>query len=163
MPRKLFKIDATSDVKFGSDIASDLTMGTYGYIGRGASICPKVSIGNYVMLATNVSIVGTDHLFEQVGCPIVFSGRPTIESTNIGHDVWIGHNATIMAGINIGVGAIIATGSVVTKDVPSCAIVGGVPAKLIKYRFEDNESIQNHVKAMKEYSLAGLPPSKNRK
>lgn len=54
----------------------------------------------------------------------------------IGHDVWIGHGATIMPGITIGNGAVIGSGSVVTKDVPAYSIYAGVPAKLIRYRFE---------------------------
>lgn len=55
----------------------------------------------------------------------------------IGHDVWIGHGAVILAGCkNIGNCVVIAAGAVVTKDVPSYAIVGGVPAYLIKYRFK---------------------------
>ncbi|WP_275950878.1 CatB-related O-acetyltransferase [Cytobacillus citreus] len=58
-------------------------------------------------------------------------------NTVIGNDVWIGYNATIMPGVNIGDGAIIATNAVVTKDVPSFSIVGGNPAKLIRYRFEE--------------------------
>ncbi|MDH1470982.1 Vat family streptogramin A O-acetyltransferase [Shewanella sp. GD03713] len=56
--------------------------------------------------------------------------------TRIGHDVWIGYNATIMPGVNVGHGAIIASQSVVTKDVPPYAIVGGNPATVIKLRFE---------------------------
>lgn len=55
----------------------------------------------------------------------------------IGNDVWIGYEAVIMAGVHIGDGAIIGTRAVVTKDVPSYAIVGGVPAKVIKKRFDD--------------------------
>lgn len=57
--------------------------------------------------------------------------------TVIGNDVWIGYNATIMPGIHIGDGEIIATNAVVTKDVPSYSIVGGNPAKLIRYRFDE--------------------------
>lgn len=57
--------------------------------------------------------------------------------TVIGNDVWIGYNATIMPGIHIGDGAIIATNAVVTKDVLSYSIVGGNPAKLIRYRFDE--------------------------
>ncbi len=52
----------------------------------------------------------------------------------IGRYVWIGANAMIMAGVNIGDGAVIAAGAVVVKDVPSCAVVGGNPAKVLKYR-----------------------------
>ena len=55
----------------------------------------------------------------------------------IGNDVWIGYNAIILSGVTIGDGAIIATGAVVTKDVPAYTIVGGIPAKKIKKRFSD--------------------------
>lgn len=65
--------------------------------------------------------------------------------TYIGNDVWIGHSAIIKGGINIGDGAVIAAGSVVTKDVPPYAIVGGSPAKILKYRFE-KEQIQKLLK-----------------
>ena len=57
----------------------------------------------------------------------------------IGHDVWIGTNVTILPSVKIGNGAIIAAGAVVTKDIPDYAIVGGVPAKVLKYRFSDDE------------------------
>ncbi|CAM2892013.1 CatB-related O-acetyltransferase [Acinetobacter celticus] len=56
----------------------------------------------------------------------------------IGSDVWIGHGALVLEGVNIETGAIIGAGSVVTKDIPPYAIVGGVPAKIIKYRFDEN-------------------------
>ena len=56
----------------------------------------------------------------------------------IGNDVWIGYGATILSGVNIGHGAIIAANACVVKDVPPYAIVGGVPAKLIRYRFDVN-------------------------
>lgn len=59
----------------------------------------------------------------------------------IGHDCWIGYGAKIIAGINIGNGAIILAGAVVTKDVPAYAIVGGVPAQIIKYRY-DRDTIE---------------------
>lgn len=55
--------------------------------------------------------------------------------TTIGNDVWIGRNVIIKAGVNIGNGVVVGAGSVVTKDIPSYAIVAGVPAKIIKYRF----------------------------
>lgn len=57
----------------------------------------------------------------------------------VGNDVWIGDSVKIMAGVTIGDGAVLATGSVVTKDVPPYAIVGGVPAKVIKYRFSEED------------------------
>lgn len=57
-------------------------------------------------------------------------------NTVVGNDVWIGARALIMSGVNIGNGAVVAAGSVVTKDVPPYAIVGGNPAKIIRYRFD---------------------------
>lgn len=59
--------------------------------------------------------------------------------THIGNDVWIGLNATILDGVTIGDGAIVAAGAVVTKDVPPYAVVAGVPAKIIKYRFTESQ------------------------
>lgn len=61
----------------------------------------------------------------------------------IGNDVWIGTRAIILSGVVIGDGAVIAAGAVVTKDIPPYAIVGGNPAKIIKYRFSDDE-IKKH-------------------
>lgn len=60
------------------------------------------------------------------------------QTVTIGNDVWIGANVSILPGVNIADGAVIAAGAVVTKDVEPYAIVGGVPAKIIKYRFDDN-------------------------
>lgn len=65
----------------------------------------------------------------------------------IGNDVWIGNNVTIIGGVTIGDGAIVAAGAVVTKDVPEYAIVAGVPARIIKYRFTDAEI--NFLKKLK--------------
>ena len=82
--------------------------------------------------------------------------KPDEYSINIGNDVWIGEGAFISRNINIGDGAIIAAHAVVTKDVPPYSIVGGVPAKIIKYRFE--EKIINKLLELKwwDYGLNGL-------
>ncbi len=122
-----------------SNISSDLKAAQYVYIGPGCSIPPKVSIGKYTMLAPNVSILGGDHNFNDPTKPVIFSGRPIMPATLIGEDVWIGANVLIMAGVQIGDGAIVAAGSVVTKDIPPYAIYGGNPAKLIRMRFNEKE------------------------
>lgn len=110
-----------------------------------------IEFGNYVLVASNVSFVGKDdHLFDKVGTPIWNSGRGDSYKTYIGNDVWIGHGAIIMGGVKIGDGAIVAAGTVVTKDVPRCAIVGGNPAKVIKYRFKEQEDIAMHCKQIGE-------------
>ncbi|HEU0072184.1 MAG TPA: CatB-related O-acetyltransferase [Alphaproteobacteria bacterium] len=82
------------------------------------------------------------------------------EPVTIGNDVWIGHNVNVMAGVTVGDGAILGAGSVVTKDVPPYAVVGGVPAKIIRYRFED--SVIERLLAVKWWELelpqlSGLP------
>lgn len=127
----------------------DVTFGHHVQFGGRCIIQCDIEFGNYVLVASNVSFIGKDdHLFNKVGTPIWNSGRGDSFKTHIGNDVWIGHGATIMAGVNIGDGAIIAAGSIVTKDVPACAIVGGNPAKIIKYRFDDEKTMKKHCELM---------------
>ncbi|MDY6927555.1 MAG: CatB-related O-acetyltransferase [Pseudomonadota bacterium] len=146
-----------TDIKFGSRISKDLVMGNFGYIGKGASICPKVVIGNYTIIATEFSLLAGDHNYNRLGIPVVHSGRPLLKQTYIGSDVWIGHRVTVMSGVTIGNGAIIAAGSVVTKDVPDCSIVAGVPAKILKYRFEESD-IATHLYSIDNYAEKKLAP-----
>ena len=123
-------------------ISKDFIAGEYSFVSYGCDICPGVKIGNYTMLAPYVAIVGDDHNTNQPGVPIYFSGRPKLRNTIIEDDVWVGYRSIILTGVVIGRGAIIAAGSVVTKDVEPYAIVAGVPAKFIKYRL--NESKQKY-------------------
>ncbi|MDQ1805379.1 CatB-related O-acetyltransferase [Chryseobacterium sp. PTM-20240506] len=132
-----------------SEISGDLQAGEYSYIGPGCVIYPKVKIGRYTMLAPQVKIVGGDHYYKNPNKPIIFSGREAELETIIGDDAWIGYGAFISRGVKIGNGAIIAAYSVVTKDVEPYTIVGGSPAKFIKYRFTEEE-IDEHKKMLKE-------------
>lgn len=109
----------------------------------------KLIIGKFCMLASGVNFImnGANHLTEALSAyPFaIFGGAwqnamkgkkyPVKGNTVIGNDVWLGHNATIMAGVHIGDGAIIATNSTVVKDVAPYSIVGGNPAQEIKKRF----------------------------
>lgn len=104
----------------------------------------NLKIGNYCSIAPDVSfVIDGEHNYKLISTyPFkqrYLGGKDVSESKGdivIGDDVWIGYRATILSGVKIGQGAIIAAGAVVTKDVPPYAIVGGVPAKVIKYRFE---------------------------
>lgn len=136
-------VDSTCRIVFPSRISKDFELGPYSLVGRGASICGRVKAGKYVMFAPDVTIAGADHIFDAVGVPMYFAGRPELPETLIGDDVWIGTRACILAGVSIGRGSIVAMGSVVTKDVPPYAIVGGVPAKAIRQRFSDDEAVQH--------------------
>ncbi|MBO4701119.1 MAG: CatB-related O-acetyltransferase [Lachnospiraceae bacterium] len=114
----------------------------------------KVLIGNYVSIAQNVTfLIDADHYINHISTyPFKAKLMPSHEKEAVSKgdiiiedDVWIGYGSTIMSGVHIGQGAIVAAGSVVTKDVPPYAIVGGVPAKVIKYRFGD-DIINNLIK-----------------
>lgn len=150
-------ISSTNDIQKPRDICGDFSMGEYGFIGEGAWICPQVSMGNYVMIAPECAILGGDHRFDIPAVPIIYSGRPEVSPTIIGSDVWIGFRVTIMSGVQVGNGAIIAAGSVVTTDVAPYSIVAGVPAKKIRERFS-NEHIKEHELMIQQKPLAGTIP-----
>lgn len=110
----------------------------------------KLIIGKFVQIAHGVQIITSSANHQMDGFstyPFNVFGEPWSSSyeakwpnkgdTIIGNDVWIGHQALIMPAVTIGDGVIIASRSVVTKDVPAYAIVGGNPAKVIRYRFDD--------------------------
>lgn len=116
----------------------------------------KLIIGKFCMIASDVTFImnGANHLSDAISTfPFAIFGDdwstamegktyPTKGNTIIGNDVWIGYRTTKMPGITIGDGAIIATKSVVTKDVKPYAIVGGNPAKEIRKRFSEEEIIK---------------------
>ena len=116
----------------------------------------KLIIGKFCMIASNVTFImnGANHLTDSItSYPFAIFGHdwsnamegksyPTKGNTIVGNDVWIGYNSTIMPGIRIGDGAIIATNSTITKDVEPYTIVGGNPAKEIRKRFTEKETIK---------------------
>jgi acetyltransferase-like isoleucine patch superfamily enzyme len=128
----------------GAGVSKDLIAEDYVYIGTGCNICAGVHIMKYSMLGPNVVIVGKDHLYDQPAIPIIFSGRPISRVTVIGRDVWIGAGAVIVGGVNIGDGAIIGAGSVVTKDIPPFSIFCGNPARFLKKRFDNSIDEEKH-------------------
>lgn len=146
----------------GNDISPDFRTGAHTYLGRRCWIGPRVTVGRYVMFASEVMVLGGDHRFDLPGVPMMCSGRPEMPVTSIGDDVWIGYRAVIMAGVKIGRGAIVAAQAVVTRDVPPYAIVAGVPAKVIGHRFERAEDIALHDRMLAVPELpVGKPPPKD--
>jgi len=110
----------------------------------------KVTIESFCSISKNVRIitggihpanwVSTFPIRDFVGVDIPYDGMPTSKGeVIIGHDVWIGTGVTILSGITIGTGSIIAACTVVTKDIPPYSIVAGVPAKIIRYRFTEDQ------------------------
>lgn len=92
-----------------------------------------VSIGDNTLIAANVQIFSANHVYESVAKKIQTQGE-TKKGITIGSDIWIGAGSIILDGVTISDGAVVAAGSVVSKDVPAYAVVGGVPAKIIKFR-----------------------------
>jgi acetyltransferase-like isoleucine patch superfamily enzyme len=138
-----------------SIITRDLVAEDHVFIGDGCRICPRVKLGRYSMLASNVTITGSDHRFDIAGTPMIFSGRPPLRETIIDTDVWVGHGAVIMAGVRIGRGAVIAANAVVTKDVAAYEICGGIPAKKIRDRFLLKTEIDKHELMLKGVTING--------
>lgn len=139
----LKNISKTCLVANHCNVAKDLEAGDYSFVGEYCRIYPKVHIGRFTMLANDVQIIGADHNYKNAYLPIIFSGREALNDTFIGEDVWIGARSIVMTGVKIGDGAIIAAGSVVTRDVEPYAVYAGVPAKKIKDRFTPEEIIEH--------------------
>lgn len=136
------------------NLKTRVTIGAFSNVAEGCGEVRNVSIGRYSAVASNVCICPTQHPTDwlsssarQYAAPYLgwnsFLGRdvqcrprPEEDPVQIGNDVWIGSNAVVMGGLKIGDGAVVAAGAVVTKDVPPYAIVGGVPAKVIRCRFD---------------------------
>lgn len=119
------KINPCRNIRLGNDV--DLAWGVLITTGGGVEIGDRTLVGyrtqilsaNHIIPANRGRVFGAGHIYKKV---------------IIGQDVWIGANCVVLAGVNVGEGAVIAAGSVVTKDVEPFTMVGGAPAKLIKER-----------------------------
>ena len=143
-------IHNTAVVYSGSDVVNS-TIGRYSYIGYDSQLI-NCNVGSFCSIAGGLLAGMAEHPTQWVSTSPVFenvknSGPkkrfstfevPPSKITIIGNDVWIGARVIVKQGVTIGDGAVIASGAVVTKDVPPYAIVGGVPANIIRYRFNDN-------------------------
>jgi len=123
-------------------------LGNYTYIGANTQILNCKEIGNFCSISHDVKIGLDNHALDHISTsPIFYSpSRKWVKQathkadapTIIGADVLISANVNIMSGVSIGTGAVIGANSFVNKDVPPYAIVAGIPAKIIKYRFDEN-------------------------
>ncbi len=129
------------------------SVGEYTYTGQGC-VFQNTEIGKFCSVAQGVfSGLGAHPLDLFTTSPLFYRKRNTLRielvekdldfeeyhPIKIGHDVWVGARAVIMDGVTVGHGAVIAANAVVTKDVPPYAVVGGVPARIIKYRFGEDK------------------------
>ena len=124
------------------------------YIGRDSFIESDVIIGDDVIWANRVALVGKyDHNYQQIGTATRLASQIRDKDynwlginnlTEIGDDVWVGYGSTILSGVKIGTGSIIAACSLVTKDVEPYSIYAGAPAKKIRNRFDATEDLEKH-------------------
>ncbi|MFN4318379.1 CatB-related O-acetyltransferase [Acinetobacter parvus] len=125
-------------------------MGDYTCINKNALV-ESGKIGKFCSIAANVTIGAGEHplqylstnvaTYENISFGLLNKPKGFIQKKQapiIGNDVWIARGAVVLRGVNIGHGAVIASNSVVTKDVPPFAIVAGVPSKIIRYRFNED-------------------------
>lgn len=112
----------------------NVSIGDYSGIGVNARIHGTCIIGSYVMMGEDCIIITRNHQHASSNIPMMQQGFEAERPVIIDDDVWIGDRVTILPGVHIGTGSIIAAGAVVTKSVPCYSIVAGVPAKVIKKR-----------------------------
>ncbi|MBQ7922064.1 MAG: CatB-related O-acetyltransferase [Clostridia bacterium] len=127
------------NIEKGASFSAKASLGDYSGIGVNARINGDCTIGDYVMMGTDVVVITRNHCYERTDIPMMHQGFAEERPVVIGNDVWIGDRVIILPGVHIGDGSIIAAGAVVTRDVPPYAIVGGVPAKVIKNRKDREE------------------------
>lgn len=136
---------------------NELRIGNNVYIGKYCTLQADIEMGSNIDIANNVGLIGKyDHDYSMVGVTIkdapwigdrdyAFKGKG--QKIIVEDDVWIGYGSVVFTGVHVGRGAIIAAGSIVTKDVPPYAIVAGNPAKIIGQRFTEEE-IKEHERAL---------------
>ena len=157
---KMLKFSGGTNVIIPHDLVlygRNITIGNNVIIGKQSLfMCTgaPIKIGDNVMTGPRVTMITGDHRIDYVGEYMVnVKGSMKLPENDmpiiLEGDNWIGANSTILKGVTIGEGAVVAAGSVVTKDVPPYSVVGGVPAKVIKYRFDD-ETIKKHEEMLKE-------------
>lgn len=148
--RPLFR-ECGNNVRFdpaGTFSYETIELGSDVFIGRGCIFTSDklIRIGNKVMFGPRVTIMGGDHNTKVVGSFMfdVHEKDPGDDlEVIIEDDVWVGACATILKGVTVGRGAVIAAGAVVTHDVPGYSIVGGVPARVMRMRFSKEEIVEH--------------------
>ena len=144
------EIDKRTRIHRGAKVINS-SIGAYSYLSQHSEVV-YAQIGKFCSIGHNSKIGLARHTIECISTSPIFTEKYNAlgysltdgesvcpyKSVLIGNDVWIGANALVVGGVSIGDGAVVGAGAVVTRDVPPYAVVGGVPAKVIRYRFEES-------------------------
>jgi acetyltransferase-like isoleucine patch superfamily enzyme len=141
-------VHPTSKLESGTSFYHS-TLGKHSFVGHDCDVF-SADIGSFTSIANGVVIGGGRHPMEWVAMsPVFYQGRDSVKAkfaeyardvprrVTIGHDVWIGRSAIVLPGVQVGDGAVVGAGAIVTKNVRSYAIVAGNPARTIRYRFDE--------------------------
>ncbi len=121
----------------GACFDSDLVIGDYSDVGVNCVVGGAARIGNDVMMGPGCIFYAHNHRFDDLSIPMRLQGFTEDRPVRVGDDVWFGTRVIVMPGVTIGNHCVIGAGSVVTKDVPDYAVVGGAPARILKMRNEN--------------------------
>ena len=122
------------NIEHGARFGRGVTLGDDSGIGIDASVADGTQIGRDVMMGPNCVILNRNHKIDDLTRPMRLQGYTEPDPVVIEDDVWIGGQVTILSGVTVHSGAVIGAGAVVTHDVPPKAVVGGVPARVLRYR-----------------------------
>ena len=166
LDRALMYIFKSSFAKIGNGVTFHPTTSQFSYdhifigsdvgIGDNAQFIASISnihISSHIAIAPNVTIIGGNHRYDIVGkwitkYKILDKNRTDDEDVYIEDDCWIGTNVTILKGVRIRRGSIIAAGAIVNKSMPPYCVIGGVPARVLKLRWNDVAKILEHERSL---------------
>jgi len=153
-PMRRFGIDLHVGTRPRLWAPNHIEIGDHSYLGHEICIETNCRIGQYVLMANRVALVGRrDHDYKSLGVPVRFGhwvgserapSPHRLDEVRIDDDVWLGYGAMVLSGVHVGRGAIVAAGAVVKDDVEPYAIVGGSPAVPVGRRFASEEEIAEH-------------------
>lgn len=128
------------NIEQGAVFSARTSLGDYSGIGVNARINGSCTIGSCVMMGSDVVVITRNHAFSRTDIPMMHQGFEEEQPVVIEDDVWIGDRVIILPGVRVGQGSILAAGAVVSRDVEPYTIVGGVPARVIGRRREEEKA-----------------------
>lgn len=150
-----FALGDRSYVAAGAYLTGELRLGRDCSINPYTVVRGEVSIGDAVRIGAHTSILGFNHTMDDPEIE-VFRQPLTSRGIRIGDDVWIGSHVVVLDGVTVGDRAVLAAGAVVTKDVPAGAVVGGNPARLIKWRVPPVEPLRERLRSFADTARAEI-------